>query len=356
MNILSIIMLVFAVLGAIDRIIGNRFGLGKEFEKGFLLLGTMALSMVGMIVISPIIADLLSPFFNLLYRITGIDPSVVPAVLFANDMGGAPLAKEIAKNEAIGLFNALVVSSMMGATISFTLPLSLTIVKKRHHNELFLGILCGIMTIPAGCFVGGLMLKIPLISLLFNLLPLIIFSIIVGLGILFAPNIAVKFFSFIAVTLKALITVGLILGILEALTGKTLIKGLGDVFEASNICFNASMVLAGAFPFMHIVSRILKRPITALAKKLEIERVSALGLIGNEVTNTTTIEMMNDMDKKGIVLNGAFIVSAAFLFGGHLAFTMAFDADYVAAVIVSKLISGVSALFVATMVYKKTVK
>ncbi len=356
MNILSIIMLGFAVIGAADRIIGNRFGLGKEFEKGFLLLGTMALSMVGMIVISPLLADLLSPFFDLIYKIFCIDPSVVPAVLFANDMGGAPLAREIAKNESIGMFNALVTSSMMGATVSYTLPLSLTIVKKEHHRELLLGILCGIVTIPVGCFVGGLMLKIPILTLLLNLLPLIIFSIIVGIGILFAPNITVKFFSFIAVTLKALITVGLILGILEALTGKTLIKGLGDVFEASNICFNASMVLAGAFPFMHIVSRLLKRPIAALAKKLEVEYISAFGLISNLVTNTTTIEMMNDMDKKGIVLNGSFIVSAAFLFGGHLAFTIAFDADYVAAMIVSKLIAGISALFVATIVYKKTVK
>ena len=50
MNVLSIIMLVFAILGALDRIIGNKFGLGAEFEKGFMLLGTMALSMIGMII------------------------------------------------------------------------------------------------------------------------------------------------------------------------------------------------------------------------------------------------------------------------------------------------------------------
>lgn len=354
MNILSIIMLGFAVLGAIDRILGNRFGLGKEFEKGFLLLGTMALSMVGMIVISPLLADLLSPFFDFIYRISGIDPSVVPAILFANDMGGAPLAKEIAKNETVGMFNALVVSAMMGATISYTLPFSLTIVKKEHHNELFLGMLCGIITIPVGCFVGGLILKIPILALLFNLLPLIIFSVIVGVGILFARNITVKFFAFIAVALKALITVGLILGILEAITGRTIIKGLADIFEASDICFNASMVLAGAFPFMHIVSRLLKRPIVILAKRLNIDRTGAIGLISNLVTNATSIEMMNDMDKKGIVLNAAFAVSAAFVLGGHLAFTMAFDADYVTAVVVAKLISGISSLFVAAIVYKKT--
>ncbi len=49
MNVLSIIMLVFAILGALDRIIGNKLGLGAEFEKGFMLLGNMALTMIGLI-------------------------------------------------------------------------------------------------------------------------------------------------------------------------------------------------------------------------------------------------------------------------------------------------------------------
>ena len=38
-----------AVLGALDRIFGNRIGLGPEFENGILALGSLALSMVGII-------------------------------------------------------------------------------------------------------------------------------------------------------------------------------------------------------------------------------------------------------------------------------------------------------------------
>ena len=33
-NILVWIMALFAILGALDRILGNRFGLGKPFEEG----------------------------------------------------------------------------------------------------------------------------------------------------------------------------------------------------------------------------------------------------------------------------------------------------------------------------------
>ncbi|MBR5445993.1 MAG: ethanolamine utilization protein EutH, partial [Clostridia bacterium] len=130
MNAITIIMVVFSMLAALDRIFGCRFGLGKEFERGFMLLGTMALSMIGMIVISPWIAETLAPAFDVFRDLLGIDPSVIPASLFANDMGGAPLAVEIAHDREIGMFNALVVSSMMGCTISFTIPFALGVVDK----------------------------------------------------------------------------------------------------------------------------------------------------------------------------------------------------------------------------------
>ena len=155
MNAITIIMVVFSMLGAADRIFGSRFGLGKEFERGFMLLGTMALSMIGMIVISPWIADILAPVFDIVQKTVGIDPSVIPASLFANDMGGAPLSVEVAHNSEVGLFNALVVSSMMGCTISFTIPFALGVVEKEHHSSMLLGFLCGIVTIPV-CRRSGL--------------------------------------------------------------------------------------------------------------------------------------------------------------------------------------------------------
>jgi len=99
MNFVAVFMSVFSVLGALDRIIGNRFGLGKEFERGFMLLGNMALSMVGMIIISPAIVKVLSPFFEFAEVVLHIEPSIIPSSLFANDMGGAPLSVQTAVNE-----------------------------------------------------------------------------------------------------------------------------------------------------------------------------------------------------------------------------------------------------------------
>lgn len=356
MSVLTVIILIFSILGAADRISGNRFQIGNEFEKGFMLLGNMALSMIGMIVISPLIADLLAPFFSVIYDVLHIDPSIIPASLFANDMGGAPLSVEIAKNEQIGLFNALVVSSMMGCTISFTIPFALGMVKKEQHRPLIFGLLCGVVTIPVGCFIAGIVAKLPIIDLLINLLPLFIFSAIIAAGLWFFPSVCVKVFNVFGFLIKALITVGLVFGIIGFLRGNLIFENLATIEEGALVCLNAAIVMTGMFPLISIVSRLLSKPINVVGRRIVINERSALGLVSSLATSMTTFGDMDNMDDKGVMLNSAFAVSAAFTFAGHLAFTMAFDAAYLLPMIVGKLSAGFLALVLAFPLYKKLMK
>ncbi len=353
MNFLSVFMCVFSILGGVDYLFGSRFGLGKEFERGFRLLGTMALSMIGMIVIAPLIGDVFQPLFDGVYNLLGIDPSVLPAILLANDMGGAPLAMAVAKDEALGSFNALVVSSMMGATISFSLPYALNAVKAELHDRMMFGLLCGIVTIPAGCFVAGLTLALPIGALLYNLLPLLLFSILIVVGLLLFPKASVRIFGFVGMLLKGLIVFGLLLGLLRFLTGIEIIKGLETFEEGARICFNATAVMSGAFPFLFLVSKLLSKPLGLLAGKIGVSEASAMGLLSTLATAVTTFEGMDKMDDRGIVLNAAFTVSAGFTFAGHLAFTMSMDGAYVVPMIVGKLVAGILAVVLAALLYKK---
>lgn len=353
MSALTIVILIFSVLGAVDYVIGNKIGVGKEFEKGFMLLGTMALSMIGMIVISPLIATALAPAFDAVYEYLHLDPSIIPASLFANDMGGAPLASSIARDEEIGMFNALVVSSMMGCTISFTIPFALGLVKKENHRQMILGLLCGIVTIPVGCFVAGLVCGIGIVPLLFDLLPLVIFSGIIAAGLLFFPNASVKVFGVFGFFIKALIIVGLMLGILNFLAGKELVAGLDTLESGAMVCLNASVVMTGMFPLVSLVSRLLSKPLRAFGRRVGINERSALGVVSSLATSATTFGIMEEMDDKGIMINSAFAVSGAFTFAGHLAFTMAFDPEYILPVIVGKLVAGALALVLAFLLYGK---
>ena len=84
MNALTVIILIFSAFGAVDWLIGNKLGAGREFERAFGLFAPMALSMLGMIVIAPAIGAWLTPFFEGFYSLFKIDPSILPASILAS--------------------------------------------------------------------------------------------------------------------------------------------------------------------------------------------------------------------------------------------------------------------------------
>lgn len=351
-NYISITMAVFSLLGALDRILGGRFGLAKEFEKGILLAGSLALSMIGMVVISPLIADALEPAFGFVHSALGIDPSVIPASLFANDMGGAPLANQVAADPALGRFNALVVSSMMGCTISFTIPCALGLVSARRR-ELLLGMLCGIVTIPLGCFAGGMVMGLNALTLMKNLLPLAAFSAIIAAGLALCPDACVKIFGAFGTLIRVVITIGLGLALFTFMTGIELVPGLATLEEGALLVLNACAVMTGAFPLLFVVSKALKKPMAALGRALRIGEPSVMGFLSTLANSITTFEAMDSMDRRGALLNSAFAVSAAFTLADHLAFTLAYDPGCLAAMIAGKLTAGLLAVLAAMLVGRR---
>lgn len=358
MNVVSIIMAIFAAVAAVDLLIGNKLGLGKEFEKGIHMMGELTLAMAGMIVLAPVLGALLQAPLAALYSIIPIDPSSFIGSLLACDMGGGQMSYELAVNKDIGYFNGLVVASMMGPTVSFTLPFVMGTVSKEQRKSVLLGILCGICTLPIGCFVGGLMSSINPLTLLLNLSPLIVLAVILAVGIIFIPNISVKIFNIFGMAIRIIVIAGLAVGILEYLTGFDILPYTDPkvTLEGVEVIFNIACVMAGAFPLLHLVSKLTAKPLSALGRKTGMNEKSVLGFISSLATSATTFGMMKDMDDKGVVLNSAFAVSGAFILADHLAFTLSFKAEYLPAVMVGKLVSGVLAVALAAIIYKKGAK
>ena len=355
-EILAGIMAVFAVIGALDKITGNHLKLGDEFEKGIMTLGPLSLSMIGMMTITPALADLLIPVITPVANLFGFDPSALAGILIANDMGGAALADSIAANKLLGSFHGLCVASMLGATISFTIPVALRSSKKEHHDDVLLGLLCGISTIPVGCFVSGIVMGINPLTVLLNLLPAIIISVIIIIGLLKFQKVTVKIFSVFGKIISILITCGLALGIFQQLTGKVILENTAPIMESAATVFTICITLAGTFPLIAIISKILKKPLSVLGKKLELDDTSVVGLIATIANSIATMESADRMNRKGRILNLAFAVSAAFVFGDHLAFTLSYNAEHIVPVIIGKLVAGITALVVASILYKKSSK
>jgi len=347
------LMVVFMVLGAIDRMIGNKFGLGKEFENGIMAIGPLALSMWGIICFAPVLADLLRPVIIPVFRLVGADPGMFPGCILACDMGGGSLAVELAEDPVIGYFGGTIVGSMLGATIVFTIPMALGVVSAEDRPFMAKGILAGIITIPVGAFIGGVVAGIPVMAVIVNLIPIVIFALLIALGLWKAERVMIKGFSVFGHIVLIVITAGLASAIVETLTGIVLIPDLAPLSEGYATVGSIAIVLAGAFPLIYVLTKLLNKPLLKLGKLLGMNEVAAAGMVASLANSIPVFAMVKDMDNRGKVINMAFAVSAAFVFGDHLGFTAGFAPDMLTAVIVAKLTAGISAVIVAMLLTKR---
>ena len=350
MQILRFVFAVFALLGAADKIFGSRLGLGGEFEKGILTAGTLSIAMVGMVCIAPALAAWGGPVFAAAAGRLGIDPAFFGGFI-ANDMGGASVAAALAEDTLLGGYHGLIVAAMLGVTISFTVPVALSMIPAPCHKEVLNGILCGIATLPLGCLAAGLVLGIPFGTLLLNLLPVLAVAGITCAGLILKPQLCRRIFSGIGTAVAALITAGLGAAVFEYITGIVLIPGMAPIGEAFAVVMDIAVILAGVFPLMAAVSRILQRPFRFIGKKLGIGETAVLGLVSSLANSIPTFQLAERMDAKGRMMNLAFAVSASFVFGDHLAFTMAFDDSFLPAMVTGKLVSGIAALIAAHFLF-----
>ena len=347
------IMAIFAVLGALDRIFGNKFGLGKEFEDGILAMGSLAMAMIGIITLAPVLAAVLKPVIVPVYRFLGADPAMFAGTILACDMGGGSLAQEMTGDPQAALLGGVLTGSMLGATIVFTIPVAMGILSEEDRPAMAKGILCGIVTIPVGVLAGGLVAGFPIMMVLRNLIPIVLIAALIALGLWKAEKWMIKGFGVFGKVIIAIITVGLAAAIVESLTGFEIIPGMAPIEDGFLTVGAIAIVLAGAFPLVYALTKLLKKPLLKLGHVLGINDTAAAGLIASLANSIATFGLVKDMDNRGKVVNIAFAVSAAFVFGDHLGFTAGFAPEMLLAVIVGKLVGGVTAIAVALWLTRK---
>ena len=352
-EILIAIMAAFAVLGALDRIFGNCFGLGKEFEEGILAMGSLALAMVGIVCLAPVLASVLKPVVVPVFSLLGADPAMFAGTILACDMGGGALALELTDNMDAAMLGGVLTGSMLGATIVFTIPVAMGILREEDRPTMAKGILCGIVTIPLGVLAGGLTAGFALGMVLRNLIPIVLIALLIVLGLWKAEEAMVQGFGVFGKVVVAVVTVGLAAAIVETLTGFVVIPGLAPISEGFATVGTIAIVLAGAFPLVFVITKLLRKPLLSLGKALGINDTAAAGLIASLANSIATFGMVKDMNERGKVVNIAFAVSAAFVFGDHLGFTAGFAPEMLGAMITGKLVGGISAVALALLLTRR---
>ena len=242
MNIFIGILLLCAFLGLWDKISGGKMGLAAEFDGGLASMASLALSIVGIYCIGVTAVrsnpEAIASFASRL----PFDASVLIGSLLAPDLGGHAIAKELAATPALGIYSGVMVSSCLGALISFTLPIALTVIRREDTSLFMQGSVWGIVTIPAGVAVGALLTGLPVKELVRNLLPILLLCAGICLALIKAAEATIRVLSVVgnlvriaSLVLFALVMLGLFLPACQIASDTLIFESLTIVVKLSLI-------------------------------------------------------------------------------------------------------------------------
>ena len=363
---IMLIMAVFAVVGGIDKIRGNKYGYGEQFDAGFNAMGPLAAAMVGMIVLVPVIEEVFGNAICMLFSLIGADPSLFAGIFIGTDIGGYQLAMGLAEDEAIGNYNGIIVTAMMGASIIFNIPIGMSMVTIENRPYFAVGMLIGFATIPIGCFAGGAAMiaagyDIGPGDIIMNTIPVIVISAVIISGLVFFRERLVKIFNAFGKWVIRLIIFGTVVAAFQYMTGirfplfyvmvEENSSGTVPLIDALQIVGCIGIVLIGAFPMVHFVSGLFGSGIKKRSARIGLDEDSVMGMIATLANNIPTFGLMEKMNPKGKIMNSAFLVSSSWVLGDHLGFCAGVNPEMIAPMLAAKFAGGISAVILAEFVW-----
>ncbi len=347
-RIIIYIMLFFVLVGAADQITGSRLRLGNKWEEGIMAMGTLVISTAGLLVLAPLLGNILKPLIGPAFGWIGADPGIFGGMILDLDTGGAALVQQLAQSND-GYAVGLITSSMLGATITFNIPVAMNLTKKEYQKDVAKGILIGIIAIPVGILAGGLFAGISIGKILINLIPVTALSLIIFICLWKWERTIVRVFIILGKVILGISVAGTCIGALSEFVGFTPFKDIMPLGEVFGIIGGVAVILAGAFVLVEIITRILRKPMQKAGTRIGINEISVSALLVTLANALPIFGMMGKMNERGRIVTSAFCVSGAFVLGDHLGFIAGFAPDMIASIVISKLVGGICAVVIALL-------
>lgn len=384
--VVVLIIMACATAGAIASVAKPESDLGKEFIAGIDSIGPLFLPVAGIMASAPFLTAFVSNVFGPVFSAAGADPSMAATTFIAVDMGGYQLAEALAQTKESWMM-AMITGYMGGATIVFSIPVALKMLRKIDRKYLALGVMCGLLAIPIGVFAGSAIIAVsnPLIresivagsgeatyqlalgfgTIGLNLVPLIIICVLLALGLKFIPDGMIKGFIIFGRLLESALKIVFVIVVVEYFTGlpgallgqyygfDPIIADEEDIFRALEVVGAIGIMLCGAFPMVYLIKRYLHKPLAAVGKVFGLSSDATTGLLAAAANVIALLEIIKDMRARDKVICLGFSVCCAFLFGDHLSFTANFQPTMIAPVMIGKLVGGVCAIFFVKLLAQK---
>ena len=351
-QIIMLCMSIGVLLGGLDRICGNHFGLGGKFEQGFHLLGPMALSMAGITCLTPLLASSIYRFLTPVLRIVSIDPSICGGIL-AIDTGGYALAMELANNPLAGKYAGIVVAATFGCTVVFVIPVGMSYLSGDQREDFAQGLLIGLAALPVGLTIGGLLCGLSLPQILLQSAPVFLISFLLLFGLIRRTDAVIQGFTIFARILQGITTLGLMLAAIQSLMEVALFPGLAPLEDAMATVSSIGIVMLGCMPLTALLQQLLQAPLCWIGKKTGLTCESTTGILLGIIIAMPALVMLKDMDKRGRIVTGAFLVCGASAFSAHLGFTLGIAPDMVLPLLAAKTVGAIIAAAAAIAITRK---
>ena len=350
MNIFIAIMLVFAAAGLLDEILGGKLGLMPNFEKGLATMGGLAMSTVGFYAIGVTYVQTHAEAIAEAAKHMPFDPALIPSCLLALGM-----AQKLAATPALAAFTGAMVAGSLGMTVGYQLPVFLAAVRKDEIGELMRGFIFGLIAIPSGLAVGGLMLGLPVRQLFFNMIPVLVLCMVLIAAFVLVP----------ALTMKIMIFLGNAIRIFSFLLFGVAVFGIfmpkyavvEDALIEEMLFMVLRMVIAacGGLVLSQVALKRLQKPIQRIGAILGINEEAVVGLFLSFIQSLAMLPLFSKMDKRGKVLNAAFSVAGAYVVGGQMTFVASLiPGNWVTAYMISKVLSGGLAVALAVICLRRS--
>lgn len=342
MNIFIAIMLVFAAAGLLDEILGGKLGLMPNFEKGLATMGGLAMSTVGFYAIGVTYVQTHAEAIAEAAKHMPFDPALIPSCL-------------LAATPALAAFTGAMVAGSLGMTVGYQLPVFLAAVRKDEIGELMRGFIFGLIAIPSGLAVGGLMLGLPVRQLFFNMIPVLVLCMVLIAAFVLVP----------ALTMKIMIFLGNAIRIFSFLLFGVAVFGIfmpkyavvEDALIEEMLFMVLRMVIAacGGLVLSQVALKRLQKPIQRIGAILGINEEAVVGLFLSFIQSLAMLPLFSKMDKRGKVLNAAFSVAGAYVVGGQMTLVASLiPGNWVIAYMISKVLSGGLAVVLAVICLRRS--
>lgn len=354
MEIFVFIMALFAFVGLADYALGLNLGLAKEFEKGLNTMGGLALSVVGFYTIGVSFVQNNAENISQLTKNIPFDPSLIIGSLLAPDMGALGVAQQLAASPQLAVFSGAMVAGGLGMTIGYQLPVFLAAVDKNDIPHLMKGFICGIIPIPCGLAVGGVMLGLPFKTLAVNMLPATALCVVLILAVSLAPNVTTRVLTAFGNFVRIVSYIFFAIVVFGVFMPQYSPVNLTLVSEILYMIFRMVVVACGGLVLSKIILTRFPQFINRLAGGLKINSKSLVGIILSLVQSLAMLPLYGEMDNRGKVVNAAFSVCGAYVIGGQMAFVASLcTPSQTVCYMASKLVAGALAVILALAVCRK---